>query len=790
MTRSITEELDFGSILRLIAAHARTAVGRSFIVGSKTWPDRDEALRSWRLARQLEAVLVEDGRLTLAGIDDAVAWLDPAASLPVEPEALLALMTLARRIAAVKRRLGTAPPEQDLGELAAQLPDLTDLIRWAAPRLGRDGRVADDATPELGRLRRQIARVRQNLIGSLESLKRTHGSAVADAPPTLRRDRYCIPVRSSARAEVPGLVLDTSGSGATAFVEPFETVELNNELADAVAREREEVRRILTEIATAFVAHREELLVAVDVLAHVDAVQAKLAFGEVVQGRLVEPGGGDQLRLIRARHPLLDERLAGLRAEVFGAGAAQRRFDTVVPLDFELPPDVRTLVLSGPNAGGKTIVLKTIGLMVLLCAHGIPVPAEEGTRIPWYERLWCRIGDDQDVAADLSTFSGAMHATAELLGVADESTLVLYDELGNGTDPLEGAALGCALLEELQRRRCLTVTSTHLAAIAMTATSQAGMDNAAMEFDEATGQPTFALRVGRPGRSHGLEIAAAVGLDPAVVKRARDLLGGQHLELDRWLQRLEDLETQLLRDREAVERERTAAAAARLRAERAEASLRAAEAELPDTLAREVETLRARAKKKLDRVLAELDEARRHQRHVGRRVQERLRAEALDLEEGARTASANRAVEIEPGATVDVAGLANGATVEAVRGSRVQVIVRGKKMWVARDQVTASGPPAAPRRSPKIQVDAESDTPAELLLLGLDAEEARERVERYLDQALTTGRTSVRVVHGHGTGTLRRMVQEVCRSHPAVASFRHPPGPRGGTGATEIELAV
>jgi DNA mismatch repair protein MutS2 len=788
MPRTTAEELDFTDVLELIAALATSRAGRDFVLGAEVFPSRHLAIQRWRLSRDLGAALADDGRFSFAGVDDAVPWLDPAASLPAEPEGLLALLSLARRVNAVRRRLvGVAGIGEDLADLAGGLPDLTELVRWVAPRLGRDGRVPDDASPALSRLRRQITRSRQQVISHLEGVRRSHGPATTDAPPTLRRDRYCIPVKSSARRDVPGLVLDSSGSGATAFVEPYEAVELNNQLAEGVAREREEVRRILVEIARAFADCREDLLRSVDVLARLDAVQARLAFGELIRGRLVEPSVAGRLHLVRARHPLLDERLADLRSDVFGA--TRRREHAAVPLDFALSEATRTLVISGPNAGGKTVVLKTVGLMVLLCYHGVPLPVDEGTTIPWFDHLWCRIGDDQDVAADLSTFSGAMQATAQLLDEAGPSSLVLYDELGNGTDPLEGAALGCALLEELNRRRCLTVTSTHLAAVAMTATSAEGMDNAAMEFDEATGRPTFTLRVGRPGRSRGLEIAAAMGIAEGIVERARELLGGQHLQLERWLQRLEQLETELLRDREDLDRQRAATAAAELDARRARERTEAERQELPQKLRREQEALRARAKKKLDRVLDELDRAQRERRHVGRRVQDRLRAEALNLEAPTEATDAAPVDRIAPGVEVRIGALGATGTVQAVRGSQVQVLVRGKKMWVADGDLSAGAPASPPATRKTVAVDVEPAVPRELMLLGLDAEEARDRVERYLDQALAAGATQVRIVHGHGTGTLRRMVQEVCRAHPAVASFGHPPGHRGGTGATEIQIA-
>ncbi len=237
---------------------------------------------------------------------------------------------------------------------------------------------------------------------------------------------------------------------------------------------------------------------------------------------------------------------------MFGENERRDPGHRVVPLDFQLPEGVRTLVVSGPNAGGKTVVLKTIGLMALMCRHGIPLPADVGTTVPEFSGLWCHIGDEQDVAADLSTFSGSMAATARLLEEADGGTLVLFDELGAGTDPLEGAAIGCALLEELSKRGAVTVVTTHLASIALAASAADGMENAAVEYDEKRQRPTYALVVGRPGRSRALEIAERMGVSEAVLERARELLGGDHLELDRWLRRLEALEGQLEAERSEV----------------------------------------------------------------------------------------------------------------------------------------------------------------------------------------------------------------------------------------------
>jgi DNA mismatch repair protein MutS2 len=673
-----------------------------------------------------------------------------------------------------------------LENLSLELPDTTALIAEVAPRLGRDGTVRDDASPELARLRREISRVRTEVIGELDAVRRAHPEAVTDAPPTMRRDRYCVPVRSSAKAQVPGLLLDTSARGATSFVEPFAVVELNNRLAAATAGEREEIRRIVEEIARAFADARDDLAAAVEVLGEIDAVQARALFGRVMEGRVVVPGGGRELIILGARHPLLDERLHKLRLEVFGEAEQRDPHHRVVPLDFRLPENVRTLVISGPNAGGKTIVIKTLGMMALMCARGIPLPVEEGTIVPSFARIWCHIGDEQDVAADLSTFSGAMAATARMLGDADGDTLVLFDELGAGTDPLEGAALGCALLEELTRRSSLTVASTHLAAIALAASSADGMDNAAMEYDEDSERPTYRLTMGRPGRSRGLEIADRMGISEPVLERARELLGGNHLEIDRWLRRLEALEQELEIEREEARRRQKEAERLRKDASSELERLQSERRKVPEELAQTREELRRRAKKKLDAAIETLKEAMREQKALGRRRLQKLRDEALRLEEPGAGDRSVPSDDLVPGARVRVA-LGGEGELREVRGTRAQVTVGGKRLWVPVADLEMIGGPRPVKKS-EIRVESGNDAPRELNLIGLDSEGAREELERHLDQAFTAGLRSIRVVHGHGAGILRRMVADVCRNHPAVRSFRHPPQGFGGTGATEIEL--
>ena len=775
--------------MKLVAAHARTRMGRFLLASYGTLPGFEEALERAAFNGALLELVDLEGPLPLSGIDEAAPWLEENAPAPTEPREFLALLELAKRIAAVRRRLASVPDNLEiLRGVLDELPDTRDLVATVSPLLGRDGRIPDDASPELDRLRRASGRQRSELLQVLSGVRKAHGGAVTDAPPTLRRDRYCIPVRSGARSQLPGLLLDTSSSGATAFIEPFEAVELNNALAEIAARERHELQRILRLIGDAFADAADELRGAVDVLARLDAAQSVVLFGKAAGGRIVFPEAGAELRIVGARHPLLDDRLRDLRIAVLGESEERREQRPAVPLDFVMNEGLRTLVISGPNAGGKTVVLKTIGLMVLLCYHGVPLPVSVETSIPRIDDLWCHIGDEQDVTADLSTFSGAMAATARLLGSAGESTLVLYDELGAGTDPLEGAALGCALLEALTGAGALTVATTHLAAIAMVASSADGFENAAMEYDEVKERPTYRLVVGRPGRSRALEIARRMGIGTEVLSRAQELLGGEHLELDRWLRRLEVLEQELIDERTAISKREVEIARLERAADEELRRLESERARVPAELERERDVLKLRAKKQLDRATAKLEEATKNLTPMGRRSVQKLRDEALDL--GQRREPPKPAPNEGPevGAAVRLTVLGGEGVIDAVRGSQIAVVIGNKRVWVpVTDVELVRRPKNAPSKR-VVRVDVTEEPPRELMLIGLDSERAREDVERALDQAFSAGKRSIRIVHGHGTGTLRRMVAEVCREHPAVKSFKHPPGNRGGTGATEVEL--
>jgi DNA mismatch repair protein MutS2 len=766
--------LEWPKVLQLVAAFCKTGAGRELLLA--TVPDFARQPLAYELAQDMASFLEAAGTLPIADLE-ALRLLE-GSSATLGPPELLQLVRLVRTVEEVRQALAQAPLGPALSPLAAALPNLGGFLAWCEQRLAPDGQIPDTASPALAQARKARERLRAALTRELEQLARQF--PFASGPYTLRRDRYCLPIPAGERGKVPGLVLDASGSGATLFVEPFSLVELNNALSQAQAQIREEEERILAELAAAFRLRRDALADACRLLATLDAFQARVLFGKAAGGVLLRPGSGARLEIRGARHPLLDPRLAPLREQVLGEAGNREQ---VVPTELAFPPGVRVLLISGPNAGGKTVALKTVGLLVLQTFAGIPALAEEGTVLPQLSGVFCHIGDEQNVLAERSTFQAAMAATARLLAREEAELLVLYDELGSGTDPEEGQALAAALLEELAERGWWTLATSHLAGLAAHVESIPTAANAAMGYDEVTGRPTYRLRLGAPGRSRGLALARSCGVPARVLARAEALVSQELVRLDRTLARLE-AETAKLEQarRQLALREEELRQAIQRAEEQAQAYARSQQ-EMQRLLRQEVAKLRQLAQERWAKVEAELAELKKQAAPVGRRKLAQLRSLALSLPTGQPSAPAE-ATPLSVGDTVEVAGFPGSGQVLATREGRVEVAIGGKKLWVEREACRRAAPQA---RETKLDVEAQA-IPRELVLLGLDREEARERLEKFLDGALASGVRQLRIVHGHGTGTLRRVVWEVLASFPGVASYRHPPQYRGGTGVTEVEL--
>ncbi|HEV8609792.1 MAG TPA: Smr/MutS family protein [Thermoanaerobaculia bacterium] len=710
------------------------------------------------------------------------------------PDDFRPIVSSARAAQAVRKALaGVETPH--LSERTRRLPDLQPLVDAAARIIGADGAVRDDASKELAALRGRLRRRRSDVSKRLEKMLETRREALADAVVVLRNDRYCLPVAASARSRVAGIVHDRSGSGQTVFVEPLEVVEANNELALATAEERREVERLLTSLGRAVLDRADDLLTATAEVAELDAREAAVDFAAASGGRVPEISDDGTWTLSQARHPLLDPRLADLRRRALGE---TRDPKDAIPLDLDLSRGARLLVVSGPNAGGKTVVLKTAGLISLMAQAGLPVPAGAGTRLPVFGAVTTEIGDAQQILADRSTFSSSMETLARILDDAADDRLALVDEIGSATDPEEGGALAIAFLEEYLSRGGRAIVTTHLSTIKAFAAGREDAIGAAMEFDEATGRPTYRLHPGLSGRSRALSVAARQGLPEGVLARAREILGAAWERRDRAesdaeaaLERLRNEERELAREREAARRE-----AERLAAER-EAAARQREKMLESGLAafeRAKQDLARRVESEIESLRE--DGARRVSESAAQVIARAEADAAAEVVAEAREDRIERARALGTGDRARLRGTRTEGTVAFVEGESAWLEIGGKRLRVPLGELERSGAAAqsTPSRRPSPggrgsieSSDVAVSTP-EVNVIGRRLDEAIEEVEKALDSALVAGAARLRVVHGHGTGRLRDGLRDHLRKHPSVSRL-HAADPReGGNGATIVEF--
>ncbi|HKH44490.1 MAG TPA: Smr/MutS family protein [Thermoanaerobaculia bacterium] len=794
------QALELPSLLAVIAQLAASDLGRERVLGLGPFAD-EPGLRAWRgrfeEASRLvaERALVPSFEISLLQLLERLVHGRP----PIEGIDLVRLADLGKATRAAVQRIREAVPVcPGLRELAAGLPDLDPLLRRIDRTFDRRGEVREDASPRLASLRGQIRRVRDQLYRDLGEFVGGHKDELSEDTIPMRGGRLVVVLQSGARGRSPGLVHGRSATGRSFYFEPLQVVETNNTLQQSVEDEEAERHRILNEVLAEVRAALPALRAHADFLAELDLLQTAVRFGERCGGCLPEIGPRHELRLTGARHPLLDPCLAELRAEALGQAGHS---GDIVPLDVELTTGRRILVVTGPNAGGKTVALKTVGLLSLIAQCGLPIPASPGSRVPLLRGLVATVGDEQDLLADRSTFSGRLLRLKEAWEAAGPDALILLDELGSGTDPEEGAALSIALLEGLVEKESLAVITTHLTQLAAASLEMPGASCAAMEFDPETGRPTFHLMPGPPGGSEALALARRLGLPAIWLDRAEARLGSEHRDLRRLIAEVDRVRRELAETRDRMETERADAEKLRRR--------------LSDELAAAEEERRSVGK----RMRGELDTFRRE-------TTERLRAEVEKMrqrfEEGRRRgleaeaietlfAEAPRVAEAEPetaegpiavGEQVRHLGLGWQGTLDKLEASRAEVLVKGKRLRCRPEELAPVGGGkrdrtdrldrsdrsdwAAPRGRRDLEESVE--LPPEINLIGKRVEPALEELDSYIDQALLSHRPEVRVVHGHGTGRLRQAVREHLRGHSGVASVRSGAPNEGGNGATVVTL--
>ncbi|MGA3011429.1 MAG: Smr/MutS family protein [Terracidiphilus sp.] len=804
--------LEWEPLLALVSGFAASPVGRQAILDLK--PSTDEAwiALQHQLTGEMRLLLEEQTSIPVGGLFDptqhAAKAQIPGAAL--EANELQAIARLANDVASWQALL-QSPPARLVGKLygLSQLSSaLTGSLRPLAESIERtiqpDGSLADNASPELGRIRREQERQQHVIEESLRAALRklaSEGSTQEDLI-TIRGDRFVIPVRSELKRRVSGVVHGVSSSGQTVYVEPLETIEQNNELVRLIEEEQAEIHRIFMALTRQVGGYAQSLVEGARVLALVDSLQARARFARDYNcvAPVIAP---DLLRLEAARHPLLERHLRVTRGHV-------------VPLTLELTAAERQLIISGPNTGGKTVTLKTTALLAMMAQAGLPVPAEAAS-FPVFTAFLADIGDAQSIEAELSTFSAHIVNLDRLSRLAGAQSLVLLDELGSATDPEEGSALAVAIASHFLTAGAWSLISTHHTSLKVYAANTDGVLNAAAGVDELTLAPNYQLRLGVPGASAGIQTAERLGLNAAIITNARQRLGSQQVDIARFLDKLHSDLTQLEEDRKAARVEQYALNQERARLEReGDVETRNRTRELESKLASLLkdfefqmrETVRAIEDRAGQQKLSK--EAERRILRLRREFQESFNQTVVAHRTGADVGDADAQPHIlkhiAAGDQVRIKSMNKIAVVQReVEKDIFEVVLGPIKMRVKRDECTpptplgsesaATGkadPLAAARKQKNVHVTVTSaNTDAlrmEINLIGRTVDEATQELEQYLDRAFLAGLERVRIIHGHGAGILRRGVREFLKSHPHVATIAEAPQNEGGQGATLVEL--
>jgi DNA mismatch repair protein MutS2 len=817
LTHTSARVLEFEPLRDLLRGYASSPVGAGRIAVLAPSQDREWIEQQQQLTSEIREFRRVGGRFEFSGLLDISDLLDKAriSGAALETIEIRDVVLVVDR-AAEWREIVLSPPAAmkqwtAVPQLSAAIPDFSEFLRAFRNKIQPDGTLEDRASPELTRIRRDIDKQKRAIQESLRGYLRrlAEGGTVQDELVTIRGERFVIPVKIEQKRRVPGVVHGSSSSGQTVFVEPIETIEQNNDLVRLLDEEQAEVHRILLEMTRRIGENAEAIRGAADALAELELQFAKARFaddyacvpalcGADTPVRQLGEKRQSQARLIlhRARHPLLERNLKLKNARV-------------VPVSIELEGERRELVITGPNTGGKTVTLKTVGLLALMAQSGIPVPADRA-ELPIFDAVLADIGDYQSIEQNLSTFSAHVTNIDFISHTATSGSLVLLDELGSATDPEEGAALAVAIADHFRGIGSITIISTHHTSLKVYGVNTPGVVNAAVGFDEATLQPTYELRVGVPGASAGINIAQRLGLNPEIIESARGRVATQTQDIARFLDRLHtnlresDAERLRLRTREQeLEKEKASLAAEgkkeqQLKVREMEKKLEAIFKDFEYHARETVNAIQDRAaaqklSKDAERRIAKL------RREFREQFDSAVVAHSTGADQGDPHARPSLVKHVSAGDTVKLKSVGRAGTVtRRIDDDHFEVEIGAMKMKVARDDIAeviarAADSPLAAARARGISVSlgrADSSVPNEINVIGRTVDEATDEVEKFVDRAFLAGLSRIRVVHGSGMGILRKALRQFLQKHPHVASVTEPPQNEGGGGATVVELRV
>jgi DNA mismatch repair protein MutS2 len=820
LTHTSAGVLEFESLRTLVRGYASSPLGQKKIAALSPSVDRNWIEDQHQLTTEIREFRRVGGRFEFSGLLDVSEAVEKAriyGSVLETVEIRDVILVVDR--AAEWRQIALSPPAAMKAEWAAvkqlssAIVDFTEFLRSFRNKIQPDGTLEDRASPELARIRREMERQRKTIQESLRGYLRrlAEGGAVQDELITIRGERFVIPIKIEQKRRVQGVIHGASSSGQTVFVEPLETIDQNNELVRLLDEEQAEIHRILMEMTRRIGESATLILNSLEVMAELELQFAKARFAEdyscvpVLMSPPENPGDGrpalskpDSARLIlvNARHPLLERNL-------------KAKGGSVVPISIELEGERRELVITGPNTGGKTVTLKTVGLLALMAQSGIPVPADRA-EIPVFDAVLADIGDYQSIEQNLSTFSAHVTNIDFISRTATANSLVLLDELGSATDPEEGAALAVAIAEHFRLIGCITVISTHHTSLKVFGANTPGVVNSSVGFDEATLQPTYELRIGVPGASAGINIAQRLGLNPSIIVAARSKLGTQARDVGQFLDSLHEnlreaeAERLLLRAREK-ELEREKASLATEGRKEQQTKIKEMEKKL-ETLLRDFEyQARGMVNAIQDRAVSQKlsKDAERRISKLRREFSEQFDSSVVAHTTGADRGDPNAQPQVvkhvAEGDTVKLKSVGRAAVVSRrVDENHFEVEIGSMKMKIAREDIAeviarAADSPVKAARARGISVSLtkeDESVPSEINVIGRTVDDATREVEKFVDRAFLAGLPRVRVVHGSGMGILRKALRQYLQKHPHVESVTEPGQNEGGGGATVVELRV
>ncbi len=802
MSRTAQDVLEFDKLRELLRLRTTCAPGRRAVNGCEPGTERAALESVFALIREAAEWLRAGRELGFGALADPQGWLEriEGPGMVLEPGEFLDAASLLETAGWLRQQFrDEAVKVPLLAARAASLGDFRDVHAAIRRCVLPNGEINDDASAALRRIRANINETRDAIQKNLKQILRARNAEAGEDYVTLRNDRFVIPVRAEHRRSIPGVVHGASATGQTVFMEPFETVESNNQLVQLAEDEAAEILRILRELTEKLQMIRGPLLAAAGTIAELDSVLARARFARDFDAAMPEFSTTTELRLDGARHPVLEDKL-------------RRENRAIVPMTLTLGGEERVLVISGPNTGGKTVALKTTGMAALAAQSGIPVAAQRAV-LPLFDRVLVDIGDEQSIAADLSTFSAHMLNLKTMLEAATPNSLVLVDEMGTGTAPEEGAALAVALLDEFRAKNCIVLATTHHDRLKTYASTTAGVVNAAVEFDDVNLRPTYRLMVGVPGGSSGIAIAKRLGIAAGIIERARSLLTPESREaadLIAYLHRSRDelgrMQRQMTTERHALEEERK-----KLRTEwveRQQKRIKDLEAQFTEmqkrfdeNVARIVEAvkereLRAQVEKTARRKMQDVRGAAREELNAA--VVQTISESQADLGVHAASMEAVNADRLQPGSKIRVRGFSKPVVLRRIDGSSAEIEAGPLRMKVALDEITGieAAAPAAKSSSPAAKLQSvtvtsrrgETGTSDEINVIGMTVEEATDRLDKFLDNAALANKARIRIIHGHGTGALRKGIGEFLASHPLVEKHSFETEEHGGKAITIVEL--